>query len=124
MAILIDGFAGEASQTRCFLHIINLVAKSLICQFEVKTKLVGKDTDTNELELLNDKLGEEEEKMIAKYHVTASKGTETVVNDNKEGWVDEMEELEAEEWQGLEVAVQPVKTVLVKVSDELTFWNS
>ncbi|KAF8546236.1 hypothetical protein OG21DRAFT_1375408, partial [Imleria badia] len=28
------GFGGAASYTRCFLHVINLVAKSLIRQFD------------------------------------------------------------------------------------------
>lgn len=32
----IPEFAGSPSHTRCFLHIINLVAKSLIHQFDVK----------------------------------------------------------------------------------------
>ena len=31
-------FGGAASRTRCFLHIINLIAKSIIRQFNVKKK--------------------------------------------------------------------------------------
>ena|SRR5260221_9425465 len=31
---LIDGFPGAANQTRCFTHILNLVAKSILRQFE------------------------------------------------------------------------------------------
>ena len=39
---LAPGFGGSAGHTRCFLHIINLVAKSLLCLFDVKKK---KDVD-------------------------------------------------------------------------------
>jgi hypothetical protein len=38
---LVPTFAGFASHTRCFLHIVNLVAKSLICQFDAKTTIEG-----------------------------------------------------------------------------------
>jgi len=31
-------FGKEASHTHCFLHVVNLVAKSMIRQFDVKTK--------------------------------------------------------------------------------------
>ncbi|KAG2112249.1 uncharacterized protein F5147DRAFT_527041, partial [Suillus discolor] len=31
---LVPHFAGQASHTRCFLHIINLVAKSLLHEFD------------------------------------------------------------------------------------------
>ncbi|KAG1760280.1 hypothetical protein EDD22DRAFT_757666, partial [Suillus occidentalis] len=32
---LLEDFPGETNRTRCFLHIINLVAKTLIRQFDV-----------------------------------------------------------------------------------------
>ena len=38
LAYRVPMFAGAASQTRCFLHIVNLVAKSLIRQFDVKKR--------------------------------------------------------------------------------------
>ncbi|KAF8546220.1 hypothetical protein OG21DRAFT_1380027, partial [Imleria badia] len=34
LAVLADGFAGPASHTRCFLHVVNLIAKSILCQFD------------------------------------------------------------------------------------------
>ncbi|KAF8546743.1 hypothetical protein OG21DRAFT_1375889, partial [Imleria badia] len=34
MMSLVDGFAGPSAHTRCFLHIINLVTKTLLCQFD------------------------------------------------------------------------------------------
>ncbi|KAH7903432.1 hypothetical protein BJ138DRAFT_979674, partial [Hygrophoropsis aurantiaca] len=34
LADLVPHFGGEVSRTRCFLHIVNLVAKSLIREFD------------------------------------------------------------------------------------------
>jgi len=38
LAVLIDDFPGPANQTRCFLHILNLVVKSIIRQFDLPKK--------------------------------------------------------------------------------------
>ena len=48
LSILVDTFAGTANHTHCFLHVVNLVAKSLIQQFEVK-KEVAQDNELKEL---------------------------------------------------------------------------
>ena len=48
LSVLVDTFAGAANHTRCFLHVVNLVAKSLIQQFEVK-KGVAEDNELKEL---------------------------------------------------------------------------
>ena len=53
---LIPEFAGSASHTHCFLHIVNLIAKSLICQFNAKKTGKG----DHELADLQKKLKEEE----------------------------------------------------------------
>jgi hypothetical protein len=45
IAGILTEFPGKANQTRCFLHIVNLVAKGVLRQFEpAKTK--GNDTLT------------------------------------------------------------------------------
>ena len=38
MAGLLENFPGAANQTRCFLHILNLTAKSILHQFEIPPK--------------------------------------------------------------------------------------
>lgn len=38
MANILEDFPGAANQTRCFLHILNLTAKSILRQFEVPRK--------------------------------------------------------------------------------------
>ena len=51
LANLLDDFPGPANQTWCFLHIINLVVKSIIQQFDLpKSKNVRGRTDSNPVE--------------------------------------------------------------------------
>ncbi|KAG1722531.1 hypothetical protein EDD22DRAFT_760423, partial [Suillus occidentalis] len=45
---LLEDFPGETNRTRCFLHIVNLVAKTLIRQFDVPKAKV--DTIMDEAE--------------------------------------------------------------------------
>jgi hypothetical protein len=45
LADLIAHFGGEMAQTRCFLHIINLVAKTLIKLFDLPKRKGGQSLD-------------------------------------------------------------------------------
>src|SRR6266567_2301250 len=45
LATLLEGFPGAANQTRCFAHILNLVAKSVLRQFEAPKEKGGKVID-------------------------------------------------------------------------------
>ena len=119
---LIPEFAGSVSHTRCFLHIVNLVAKSLIRQLDAKKTVVGdhelaelqKELDEEELirqsetvDANDDEMPEEDEnddEMLEKK------------DDNDEGWVDETEDMSNEEKNELEKSIRPVKLALVKVS--------
>jgi hypothetical protein len=38
LATLVENFPGAANQTRCFTHILNLVAKSILCSFDAPKK--------------------------------------------------------------------------------------
>jgi hypothetical protein len=38
LAIQLNNFPGSASQVRCFVHILNLVVKSIMHQFDVPDK--------------------------------------------------------------------------------------
>jgi len=102
---LVSEFAGDASHTRCFLHIVNLIAKSLISQFDRKkgSKEVDNEVEALQWELIEETLPDE-----AGVKVEA---------DNDEGSVDELDELTETEQLAIERSVRPVKLALVKVSE-------
>ena len=120
LAILIDDFPGAANQTRCFLHVLNLVVKSIIKQFDLPASKKTSDNEdddenymveaTNELLKLAREIEREEE-------ITASRGDEedATEDDNVEGWVDEREEMTDAELLKLEASVKPVRLLLSKV---------
>ena len=100
---LIPEFAGSVSHTWCFLHIVNLVAKSLICQLDEEELIHQSETvDANDDEMPEE--DENDDEMLEKK------------DDNNEGWVDETEDMSNEEKNELEKSIPPVKLALVKVS--------
>jgi hypothetical protein len=48
LADLLKNYPGEAGHTQCFTHIINLVAKSIIRQFDIPKGKVDKALDDAE----------------------------------------------------------------------------
>lgn len=85
LAGLAPDFRGTSSRARCFLHVVNLVAKSIIRVFDIKKKDVDAafasgevGVEWNELSALSreaedERVDEEDER------------------DNEGGWMDEME---------------------------------
>jgi hypothetical protein len=109
LADLLASFPGKANQTRCFLHIINLVAKSVIRQFDVAK---GKADDAldeaeQELRILAEGTDLEDSEM---------QGQQEANDDNVEGWIDERNALSIADRDALDASVRPVKLVLVKVN--------
>ncbi len=51
LAIQLDNFPGSISQVWCFTHILNLVVKSIMHQFNVPEKKKGEVADKATLEL-------------------------------------------------------------------------
>ena len=108
---LIEDFPGPANQTRCFLHILNLVVKSIIRQFDLPTSKGDGNVNeaTKELLLLAGDIDFEEEAM-------GKDEEDGVDGDNTEGWIDERETMTKEELDKLEESVAPVRSLLTKVS--------
>lgn len=97
---LLESFPGAANQTRCFTHVLNLVVKSVIRQFDLPKAQADDILDEATREFLE---------------MGADLEMEGMEEDNVEGWVDErasMSEIEVDE---LEEAVQPVRILLTKV---------
>ena len=120
LAVLVDTFPGAANQMRCFAHILNLVAKRVLRQFEALKK--GKSVDdaaAKELAAVVDEisLNKDEE---ASDGGSDDDGDECddvdddVVDDDEEGVQDD--ELSEDELMSVKENVKPIRLVLTKVS--------
>lgn len=117
LAIQLNDFPGSASRVRCFAHILNLVVKSIMRQFDLPDKkMVGvMDDATRELHKLAGDI--EHEDLMSQNGVGQKDGGGDVEGkDNVEGWVDVRDEMNADELAALDQAVQPVRFLLTKVS--------
>jgi len=106
LKILLDVFPGSSNQTRCFAHILNLVARCIMKQFDMpkKKNQQGDDNDDEEdaadlvaaLDELEGELENEEGDMK-----------------ENDGWEYDMRiEMSDEEVEELEKSVKPVRNVL------------
>lgn len=111
---LIDEFNGQQSQTRCFAHVLNLIAKSVVRQFDVPKTQVNKVVDkaTNALLELAGNIDVEEQEMDEDDDKEDEDEDE---DENVDGWVDERDAMPVEQLAALDKSVQPVRLMLVKV---------
>jgi len=114
LAELLDDFPGAANRTRCFTHILNLVAKSVMKQFDLPKARAGEaldaatqalanlagDIESEEASMEDDLVGDDEE------------------DDDGEGLGDIRDEMSADEIAALDESLQPVRLVLVKVNSD------
>lgn len=107
LANLLENFPGPANQTRCFAHVLNLVVKSIIRQFDLPGSQRADilDDATRELSRLAENVELEDE---------LDDGTDEEP-DNIEGWIDERLSMTEEELDTLDKSVQPVRALLTKV---------
>ncbi len=112
LAQRIPSFSGQTSHVRCFAHVINLVAKSLLKQFD-SPKCQNGNTDGNDgsdflfPELADDIDLEDED---------AQSDPELVSKDNTEGLVDVLADMDIDERKAFELEIMPIRTALAKVS--------
>ena len=118
-------FLGEASRTRCFCHVINLVVKSIVTQFDIPVKDPKSRSATDELdkhsELEDDNEDLQELERLSRT-IEAEEEAERIQDeqeenekDNDEGWVDEQMEMSRREVRNLQRSVLPARHVLTKV---------
>jgi hypothetical protein len=112
---LLKDFPGATRRTRCFAHILNLVAKSVIRQFDVAKGEADGALSNAEKVLQELAEGVDIEDFVVQ-------GEEEVEDDdieeerNEDGWIDERDELTRMQRNELDEHTRPVKLVLVKVS--------
>ena len=102
---------------RCFLHVINLVARTLVRQFDAPKKIVGGANPDDEaiIELAGDM--EFEDRTTCERLLEESGNNAAEDDDDVDGWADEMAALSQAERDVLTESTRPVKMVLVKVSN-------
>ena len=118
LAVLVDAFPGAPNQTRCFTHILNLVVKSVLRQFEApkKGKELADVVDHVVMEIDND--NDDKDEGDGSDNEGGSNECEDVddevVDDDEDGLLpDEMSE---EESLRVKERVKPIRLVLTKVS--------
>lgn len=121
LSVMLDEFAGEASRSRCFNHILNLLAKSVLRQFDLPKTQANAALSEAAAELAKISVDLDlEEKLTREGTSTDEDKDDEGQDDNIEGWIDELEELDDEERSRLEEEAVPVRLMLVKVSQNIT----
>lgn len=110
-------YEGAPSRARCFAHILNLVVKSVMHQFDIRKKK-GNETHDEELRELAGDIEEEERLTQAQFEATLDPDDDETLEDNNKGWVDGREDMEEEELEELEESVRPICFLLTKVGGE------
>ena len=106
---LLPGQFHQVNRARCFLHVINLVAKSLLRQFElpkVKPKDLDIDPRDQELYRLGDGWYAEELEMAKENDIDDE---DIIDEDDEEGWVNVIAALSDAEQKEVTEAMRPVK---------------
>lgn len=114
LAELLIAFPGAANRTRCFTHIINLVVKVILHQFDVP-KAKADEALTAAMKALVDLAGDIEREGET---MDERGDDEDEDDDREEGWVNPRDRMSQEERDDLDLSVQPVRLVLVKVSSK------
>lgn len=115
LAEMVPYFARQLAHSRCFSHITNLVAKSLIRQFdtgknEQETGEAGQVVDDMDETMIDDAIANDE--AVADNEAAA----------DELDWIDELAELDLEELACLKQSIRPICQMLSKV--RLMHWLS
>jgi len=112
LAKLLEEFPGAANHTHCFTHILNLVAKSVMKQFNLPKAKAGEALDATAQALTNLAGDIESEELAMEGDLI---GDEDEDNDN-DGLANVCDGMSEEEIVALDATLQPVCLVLVKLN--------
>ena len=107
-------FPGEEHRVRCFNHIINLVAKSLLKLFDVPKKSATGTEDAAEVALQGLAGDLDLEELQTQLGEFLARGDAEV--DDEDDVVDAMSRMSDTERKAFRLAVAPIRSALVKVS--------
>jgi len=108
LAKLLEEFPGAANCTHCFTHILNLVAKSIMKQFNLLKAKAGEVLDAAVQALTNLAGDIESEELVM--------GGDLIGDKDNDGLADVHDGMSEEEIVALDAMLQPVCLVLVKVN--------
>ena len=112
LEVMLEDFPGAPNWTRCFTHILNLVAKSVMKQFNLPKAKAGEALTAvaQALSTLAGNIETEESEM------GGDMGQDSDDNDDEDRLADVRDGMSDEEIAELDKTLQPVRLVLVKVS--------
>lgn len=122
LGLNVAAFEGAIGHVRCFAHVVNLVAKSLLRQFDVPKARAEQVVDEEDRALYELAEEDEEEAPAAVDGEDPDVGAGGVFNppsalnvDDEDGWVDEIAAMTDEERAQFQSRVRPVRMTLTKV---------
>jgi hypothetical protein len=115
LSTLIENFPGAANQTRCFSHILNLVAKSILRQFDVPKK-DGDGEDLDDATMALEALAQElEDVSLAENMDEEGSDADNEPDEDENSLADDRDGMSEEEMAELEASLAPIRMTLTKV---------
>ena len=111
LSVLLEKFPGAANQTRCFTHILNLVAKSILKQFDLPKAKAGEALSAA-MEALSVLAGDIETEEV---DMDGDLAEDDDSDDDEDGIADPRDVMTESEIAELNESLQPVRLVLIKV---------
>lgn len=112
LELMLEDFPGAPNRTQCFTHILNLVAKSMMKQFDLPKAKAG-EALTTAVQALSTLAGDIE---TEETEIDGDMAQDGDNEDDKDGLADVRDGMSDEEIAKLNESLQPVRLVLVKVS--------
>ena len=109
LEFMLEDYAGEAGRARCFLHIVSIVAKTIIKQFDVPKKKGDDPVNILDQELYKLAEGIEEEEAQTMSERVDGEDDDEAVADELVGDLDE------DDRERLLAELRPIRLLLVKV---------
>ena len=116
LELLIDNFPGPANQTRCFLHILSIMAKSIIKQFDIlKTKNGPSNMVTDAVALALAKIAEGLDNEEREEYKNQEQNDDEADDQPLDAWMEVQDGLTEQEREDINLRVWPVRLMLTKV---------
>lgn len=124
MASILPGFDGQLSRIRCFAHVLTLVAKCLIREFDATAGKEPDEAAIDEAELRGLAENQDAEEFVTQMENEAELDEDEAKKDDPDDEVDPMAELTDDKKKEFVRNVLPVKLVMAKVSSTILVFEN